>query len=209
MVRDPEVERTEELERTESAAAAAEPDPVPGGDAATEGAEPPAAASGAAAEGTSEVEELRAALAEATAQRDEYLGDLKRLQAEFENYRKRMMREGAVQRDAGVELVISRLLDVLDDFDMALLSLGQATDVEALRKGIELLYSKLWATVEGFGLRRIDETDVAFDPTRHEAVVSVDAPGGRREQPWVVEVLRAGYELGGRVIRPAMVKVER
>lgn len=147
-------------------------------------------------------------LAVAEAQRDEYLADLQRVQAEFDNFRKRMMRDGTAQRSAGVAEVVTKLLDVLDDFDMAVLSVDKTDDVASLHKGLELVYSKLIDTVRSFGVVRVDETGVAFDPERHEAVQSVDADEPR-DEPVVIDVLRPGYLLGERVLRAAMVKVEK
>lgn len=176
---------------------------------------PPAGADeDAVAEDTRSREELLAALAAAEGQRDEYLDDVRRLQAEFENFRKRSMREGATQRAAGVVDLTGKLLDVLDDFDMAMLSVGSrpasaddTDDVKALHKGLELVYSKLISVLKGAGLERIDGELVPFDPEKHEAVQQVEAEDGPHEHPIVVDVLRPGYQMDGRVIRAAMVKV--
>lgn len=151
-------------------------------------------------------EELVAALATAERERAEFLEALQRSQAEFDNFRKRSMREGASQREAGVAELTGKLLDVLDDFDMALLSVDKTSDVEALHKGLELVYSKLISTLRGVGLERIDDEGAAFDPERHEAVQQVAAEEPV-EQPVVADVLRAGYAMKGRVLRAAMVKV--
>ncbi|MBW3663294.1 MAG: nucleotide exchange factor GrpE [Actinobacteria bacterium] len=148
-------------------------------------------------------------LAAITAERDEYLADLQRVQAEFDNFRKRVMREGTAQRTAGVAEVVTKLLDVLDDFDMAVLSVDKTDDVASLHKGLELVYSKLIATIRSLGVVRVDDTGVPFDPERHEAVASVEAAGEPHDEPLVVDVLRPGYLLGERVLRAAMVKVEK
>ncbi|HEX9888833.1 MAG TPA: nucleotide exchange factor GrpE [Nitriliruptorales bacterium] len=152
-------------------------------------------------------EELLEALAVAEFERGEYLKDLQRLQAEFENFRKRTMREGVSQRAAGVVELTGKLLDVLDDFDLALMSVDKTNDVRSLHKGLELVYSKLISTLKGAGLERIDGELVPFDPERHEAVQQVEAEDGPHEHPIVIDVLRPGYEMQGRVIRAAMVKV--
>lgn len=151
--------------------------------------------------------ELLAELTEAEARRDEYLDDVRRARAEFENYRKRMLREAQQMRAAGTAELAGRLLDVLDDFDRTLDAAQQSSD-EGLKKGVELVYGKLVEVLRAAGLRRIDEAGVAFDPERHEAVqqVAADEPV---DEPVVDEVLRPGYEMAGRVIRAAMVAVRQ
>ncbi|MEX2486917.1 MAG: nucleotide exchange factor GrpE [Nitriliruptoraceae bacterium] len=150
-------------------------------------------------------EELLAELADATTQRDEYLDDLRRARAEFENYRRRMMRDGAAQRDHGKADVAAALLDVLDDLDRTLEAVSDASD-DHLAKGIELVASKLKATLEAQGLERIDAVGVPFDPSLHEAVQHREADDA--DEPTVAEVLRPGYRFGERVLRAAMVVVE-
>jgi molecular chaperone GrpE len=137
-------------------------------------------------------------------ERDDYLDALRRKQAEFENFRKRMMREGATQRIAGHAEVAERMLDVLDDFDRTIEAAG---DVDpGFLKGVQLVHDKLARVLADFGLQRIADTGVAFDPNRHEAVQQVPAEEGA-DEPRVAAVLRPGYELGERVLRAAMVVV--
>lgn len=153
--------------------------------------------------------ELLAELTEAEARRDEYLEDVRRARAEFENYRKRTMRDGSVQRTAGRGDVVTRLLDVLDDFDRTLQA-GQAAPgggQEGFTKGVELVYGKLLDTLKSLGLTRVGEAGERFDPERHEAVQQVPAEDGPLDEPVVAQVMRPGYELDGRVIRAAMVAV--
>lgn len=157
----------------------------------------------AASEGT--VEERLAAV---EAERDEYLDHLRRAQAEFQNYRKRTMREGAAQREQGQVEVLTRIIDVLDDFELAVLAAESASDVAGLRRGVEMVYGKLVDAVRGFGLEKIGLEGVTFDPEKHEAVGSVESEDPL-DEPVVVEVMRPGYEANGRVLRPAMVKVAR
>lgn len=151
--------------------------------------------------------ELLQQLADATDSRDEYLDALQRARAEFDNYRKRMMREGSAQREAGKADVAAALLDVLDDFDRTLDAADTSGD-DGLAKGVQLVHGKLVDALRGLGLSRIDEADVAFDPSRHEAVQQREA-GEDGQEPVVAEVLRPGYEMSGRVIRAAMVVVEQ
>ncbi|MBW3658155.1 MAG: nucleotide exchange factor GrpE [Actinobacteria bacterium] len=151
--------------------------------------------------------ELLAELTEAEARRDEYLEDVRRARAEFENYRKRVLREGTAQRDQGRADVVARLLDVLDDFDRTLAAAGENAD-DGFVKGVSLVREKLVGTLRDLGLTRIDEVGVPFDPNRHEAVQQVEAEEPV-DGPTVAELFRPGYELGGRVLRPAMVVVQQ
>ncbi len=151
--------------------------------------------------------ELLSELTTAEGKRDEYLDDLRRSHAEFENYRRRMMRDGATQREAGKAEVAEALLEVLDDLDRTLEAAAGSPDQD-LAKGVDLVASKLVHSLRGVGLSRIDATEVAFDPNEHEAVQQrpADEP---RDEATVVEVLRPGYRLGDKVLRAAMVVVEQ
>ena len=152
-------------------------------------------------------EELLAALVEAEQQRDDYLDGAQRARAEFENYRRRTMREGASQRDAGKAELAEGLLEVLDDLDRTL-DAAESSDDESLARGVQLVAEKLVRSLRASGLERIDATGVAFDPNLHEAVQQTEADEPR-EQPAVAQVLRPGYLLGDRVLRAAMVVVEQ
>lgn len=153
-------------------------------------------------------EDLLAALADAEARRDEYLDALQRSQAEFQNYRKRAMREGTTHREAGAADVLARLLDVVDDFELAIVATESAADPERVRKGVEMVYGKLIDALRSFGLEKIGQEGVTFDPELHDAVQQVEGDG-EHDEPVVVEVLRPGYAVGDRVIRAAMVKVAK
>ena len=115
-------------------------------------------------------------------------------------YRKRMLRDQTAHLERATEGLIEQLLPVLDAFELALLNAG--TDPDRLRKGVELVYSELLGVLEKSGLERIDAHGKPFDPAEHEAVMHVE--GG---EPGVLDVIRTGYRLKGRVLRPAMVKV--
>ena len=136
------------------------------------------------------------------AERDEYLAHLQRTQAEFDNFRKRTLRDQTAYLERATAGLIEQLLPVLDSFELALNSGG--TDVERLRKGGELVYGELLGVLEKQGLERIEAHGKPFDPEEHEAVMHVESDDG---EPGVRDVVRAGYRLKGRVIRPAMVKV--
>lgn len=149
--------------------------------------------------------ELLAELHEAEARRDEYLDDVRRARAEFENYRKRMLREASQMKAAGTAELAGKLLDVLDDFDRTL-EAAQASSDEGVAKGVELVHGKLVGVLQAAGLRRIDQAGVPFDPEQHEAVQQVPAEE-TTDEPVVHQVLRPGYALDGRVLRAAMVAV--
>jgi molecular chaperone GrpE len=137
------------------------------------------------------------------AEKDEYRDLAQRVQAEFENYRKRMLREQTETMERASESIVAQLLPVLDNFELALASLDAADD--KVRKGVELLYAELLDVLAKAGLERIDALARPFDPNEHEAVAQEDGDG----EPVVNDVLRAGYRLKGRVLRPATVRVTR
>ena len=141
-------------------------------------------------------------LLQVLAERDEYLTHLQRTQAEFDNYRKRMLRDQTLHLERATASLIEQLLPVLDSFELALGSAG--TDVERLRKGVELVYGEFLGALEKAGLERIEAHGKPFDPEEHEAVMHVEDDGG---EPGVRDVVRSGYRFKGRVLRPAMVKV--
>ncbi|HZA60384.1 MAG TPA: nucleotide exchange factor GrpE [Actinomycetota bacterium] len=150
----------------------------------------------------SSVDELDRARAEAA----EYLDDLKRLKAEFDNYRKRVLREQTRSMEAAVEPFVARLLEVLDEFELALVAAEQKPEMEKFVRGVEIVYAKLLDTLRAEGVERIEADGKPFDPEVHEALFQ--AEGGEGD-PYVADVLRPGYRLRGRVIRPAGVKVAR
>jgi molecular chaperone GrpE len=143
------------------------------------------------------------ARSEAERQRDEYLDALQRLQAEFENYRKRVQRnaEDAAVRSAGD--IVAKLLPVIDAFDYAQAHFeGSSDEAAALTQARALMLD----TLRKEGLERVDEVGVDFDPQIHDAVAHAPNEEGEEGQ-LVVEVLRAGYRWKGVILRPAMVKV--
>jgi molecular chaperone GrpE len=167
-----------------------------------------------------DINEVKVALA----QRDEYLDSLRRLQAEFENYRKRVAKQQSDQVARAALSLVDKLLPVLDTLDLAITHLGDAgsTDGRALLATSSQLHDVL--TKEG--LERIDPTGEAFDPNAHEAVGHLAAddaggadagdadgaamsgdPGPGAGEPIVAQVMRPGYRWRGAVVRPAMVMV--
>jgi molecular chaperone GrpE len=136
----------------------------------------------------------------------QYREHLQRLQAEFENYRKRVLREQTQAVDLAARPVVSRLLEVLDDFELALMHAQDRPDYERFLHGVELVYAKLLDVLRSEGLERIEADGKPFDPEYHEALMQ---SGEGEGEPVVADVLRPGYTLKGRVLRPAGVRVER
>jgi molecular chaperone GrpE (heat shock protein) len=148
-------------------------------------------------------------LAQARAQAEEYREHLQRLQAEFDNYRKRTIKEQSRMLELASEPVIRRLLEVLDDFELALLHAEQQDaqpEIERFTKGVELVFAKLVDALRAEGLEKIEAEGHPFDPELHEALMQTGEGDG---EPVVAEVFRPGYTLKGHVLRPAGVRVER
>jgi molecular chaperone GrpE len=158
---------------------------------------------------TAEVEEdaIAADLAKARDEAESYLDDLRRLQADFENYRKRTLREQTARTASASQALVARLLPVLDNFERAVSAAEQSRDFDGMLKGVEMVLGALREVLEGEGLVKIEAEGKPFDPERHEAVIAVEQEDS--EPGMVVEIVRAGYELGGKVLRPAMVKVAK
>lgn len=145
---------------------------------------------------------LEEALEQVAEMKDKYLRQV----AEFDNYRKRTLKERAELILNGGEKVITTLLPILDDMERAIES-GQKTDDPAvLREGIELIYHKLVKVMEGHGVVKIDTDDADFDTDIHEAVAMVPGMGDDKKGK-IIECLSAGYKLNDKVIRHAKVAV--
>jgi molecular chaperone GrpE len=146
---------------------------------------------------------LEADLAKLTGERDEMRALAQQIQADFENFKKQQLRRQTENLERATEGLVEQLLPVLDSFELALGALVGADD--NVRKGVELVYAELLGVLEKAGVERIDAAGKPFDPTEHEAVMQEDGDG----EPVVGDILRTGYRLKGRVLRPAMVKVTR
>ena len=155
------------------------------------------------AERTPESDAIEADLQELSRERDDFRELAQRVQADFENYRKRMLREQTEKIERANESLIDQLLPVLDNFELALANIGDAED--KVRKGVELVFADLLGVLEKAGLERIHALGKPFDPHEHEAVAQEDGDG----EPVVCAILRSGYRLKGRVLRPATVRVTR
>jgi molecular chaperone GrpE len=147
-------------------------------------------------------DELQQRLEALAAERDEYLNDLKRVAAEFENFRKRAAREQADFIARANERLVKELLPVLDDLGRALEAAEKHEEAQ-LEEGVQLVHRQLAELLRKEGLAEI-ETDGKFDPHVHEALLTQpsEAPEGS-----VIDVVQKGYKLGDRVLRPARVVV--
>ena len=152
-----------------------------------------------------EVERLREAVEaktrEAEATRDRYV----RTVAEFDNYRKRALREREEVIRSASEAVVRDLLPVLDNFDRALQAARQDPGAAAVTAGVELIQRELLRVLERAGVTPFASAGAPFDPERHEAVARVPANG--RPDMTVVDEVARGYTMNGRVLRPAKVTV--
>jgi molecular chaperone GrpE len=135
-----------------------------------------------------------------------HLDDLRRVAADFDNYRKRTEREQQQMIARISARVVEALLPALDDLDLALRAAEKQGDVSKLAEGVKLVRDKLHETLGRVGVERIDAENTSFDPNLHDAVMD---EGGDGEETVVVEEMRPGYRLADHVIRPAMVKVGR
>jgi molecular chaperone GrpE len=160
----------------------------------------PAPEAPAAPDSSSELDEARA-------RANEYLADLQRVKAEYDNYRKRILREQTRAVEFAAEGLTHRLLEVLDEFELALVAAEHEEASDRFVHGVEMVYAKLLEILKAEGLERIDAHGKPFDPELHEALLQGDGP--EDGETYVSDVLRTGYRLKGRVIRPAGVKVAR
>ena len=197
--------RREDEREAPARAGASEPRPPAGGRGSEEpeGAVPDATAEPSGEpEGSQMADDIDSARAEAA----EYLDHLRRLQAEFDNYRKRILKEQTQAIEFAAEPVFRRLLEVLDEFELALMHAQDKPDFDRFLHGVELVYAKLLGTLKAEGLERIAAEGQRFDPERHEALMQTGEGDG---EPIVADVLRSGYTLRGRVLRPAGVRMQR
>ena len=126
--------------------------------------------------------------------------------AEFENYRKRTLKERAELILNGGEKVITAILPVLDDMERAIANGSKTEDPQVLREGMELIYQKFVKTLEAQGVSKIETKDADFDTDLHEAVAMVPGMGDDKKGK-VIDCLQEGYKLNDKVIRHAKVAV--
>ena len=150
------------------------------------------------------VAELEERLALLERERDEYLADLKRVAAEFDNFRKRTARDQEAQAARAHEKLVKELLPVLDDLERAL-EAAEAHEEAKLEEGVRLVHRELRSALGKEGLVEI-ETDGVFDPHVHEALLTQPS---EQADGTILEVIQKGYRLGDRVLRPARVVISQ
>lgn len=146
--------------------------------------------------------ELETAQATIEEQKDKYL----RLSAEFDNYRKRTMKEKAELIKNGGEKAISAILPILDDLERALGNMQKTDDIKAVQEGIDLIYQKFLKNLSQEGLEKMNPIGEAFDTDYHEAVALVPAPE-ENQKGKILDCVQTGYKLNDKVIRHAKVVV--
>ena len=137
---------------------------------------------------------------------DELNNQYVRLAADFDNYRKRTLKEKTELILNGGEKVLTALLPVLDDFERAQESFKKSSDVEALREGVTLIFEKLVKTLESQGLKPIDAVGQDFNTDFHEAIAMIPAPNDD-DKGKVIDCIQTGYMLNEKVIRHAKVAI--
>ena len=135
-------------------------------------------------------------------QKDKYL----RLSAEFDNYRKRTMKEKAELILNGGEKSLSSILPVVDDFERAIKTMETATDVQAVKEGVELIYNKFMAVLGQNGVKVIETKDQPLDTDYHEAIAVIPAPS-EEQKGKILDCVQTGYTLNDKVLRHAKVVV--
>lgn len=146
--------------------------------------------------------ELEKAQEEIEQQKDKYL----RLSAEFDNYRKRTMKEKAELILNGGEKSLSSILPVVDDFERAIKTMETATDVNAVKEGVELIYNKFMAVLAQNGVKVIETKDQPLDTDYHEAIAVIPAPS-EAQKGKILDCVQTGYTLNDKVLRHAKVVV--
>ena len=146
-----------------------------------------------------ELEDTQAVIEE---KKDKYL----RLSAEFDNYRKRTMKEKAELILNGGEKSISSILPVIDDFERAIKTMETAKDVKAVKEGVELIYNKFMAVMAQNGVKVIETKDQPLDTDYHEAIAVIPAPS-EEQKGKILDCVQTGYTLNDKVIRHAKVVV--
>jgi len=146
--------------------------------------------------------ELHAELEQLRAERDSLKDRLARLQAEFDNSRKREAKERADSRDYAIQSAVEPFLGVMDNFQLALKSEG---DITQLRSGVELILKQMDDALRGLNVQAVEAVGTQFDPRVHEALGSVETLEHPDHQ--VLDEIRRGYKLRDKLLRPALVRI--
>jgi len=154
-----------------------------------------------------QLEAVQVELEKVTVQSAANLEGWQRERAEFANFKRRIDREQLLQRQYLTGEVIKKYLVILDDLDLALKNQPKEGEGAAWAEGIALISRKLQNILDSEGVERISDANIPFDPNLHEAISSEENPAF--ESGHIIEVVRQGYKLGDRILRPAMVRVAR
>ena len=198
-------QKLKEMQKEIDEAEAAENAGTAAADAAAETADAPEGAESAdgAAEAAESAEDLQKKVETLAAALQEKDNRLKRLQADFENFRRRTSKEREEIGNVVTQELLKNLLPIVDNFDRAMATEQQ--DGEAFKKGVEMIYTQLGETLKNAGLEPIETEGQKFDPNFHQAVMRVENPD--LDDDTIAQELQKGYMVKGRVIRPSMVQV--
>lgn len=156
---------------------------------------------------TAEIEALQQELQQWRAKAEEYLDGWQRQLADFANYKKRIERDQAQAYQSAAVSIFKRFLDVLDDLDRALKNRPQEGDGAAWAEGVELVYRKFSAILEAEGVNQMEAQGASFDPNLHEAISSEESQ--EHDSGQIIAVVKNGYLIGDKVLRPALVRVAK
>jgi molecular chaperone GrpE len=162
----------------------------------------PEVAVGSEVEPVSETNPGQAELEQVKGERDQLLDRLARLQAEFDNARKREVKERADARDYTITHTVEPFLGVMDNFQLALKAGGT---VEQLRGGVELILKQMEDALKGLNVQAVETVGTQFDPRIHEALGSIETKEFPDHQ--VLEEIRRGYKIREKLLRPALVRI--
>lgn len=158
-------------------------------------------------EETVEEEDLQTKLNELEKKANEYLEGWQRARAEFANYKKRVEREQGQTYQLASSAVLKKFLEVVDDLERAMKNCPPEIANTEWAQGIGLIYRKVLSLLEAEGVTKIEAEGQPFDPNLHEAISHEEVEGYQEGQ--IIEVVKQGYQVGDRVLRPAMVRVAR
>jgi molecular chaperone GrpE len=171
-------------------------------DTTGQGTMEPEVAVGSEVEPSNEASAAQAELEQVKGERDQLLDRLARLQAEFDNARKREAKERADSRDYTVSNTVEPFLSVMDNFQLALKANGTA---EQLRSGVELILKQMEDALKGLNVQAVETVGTQFDPRIHEALGSIETKEFPDHQ--VLEEIRRGYRIREKLLRPALVRI--
>ena len=177
-------------------------DEMTGRETTGQGIQEPEMVTGSEAEPINEVSAAQAELDQLKGERNQLLDRLARLQAEFDNARKREIKERADSRDYTISNTVEPFLGVMDNFQLALKADGTA---EQLRKGVELILKQMEDALKGLNVQAVETVGTQFDPRIHEALGSIETKEFPDHQ--VLEEIRKGYKIREKLLRPALVRI--